>query len=301
MGLFDALFGTSSKATSNTQTTGSQVENQSQTGTSNTSQNTNQNNTSTSNTNTSQNTTQNTAGTSIISTLSPEAQQTLLTLLPQLTQNASTAIGGGSATNSSALQQIAAQLTQKAGTDAAALPGVVIAGQNEATRAANSIGGVNQVANQTSQAIGSKGNTFAQGVTDQAHNDLITQLQGIAAQSTVQNEQQVSSDLTGAASVLGTASGAGATDANTALAPLISALNALKGASTTSTTGETTTAATAGTSDTSSLQSILSQILGTNNTTTDSSGNVITGGTSATQGKQSSTPGVIPAILSLFG
>lgn len=302
MGLFDDLFGTKSKATSNTQTTGTQNETQTgqQTGTSNQST-TGTNNTSTTGA-TSQNTTDNSAVTAknVTSNLDANSLAALQALIPGLAANAQTN-GGTANINADALRHISSILFDKGnGGDAGALADTIAVNQASARREFDV--GEGQQAQVVQQAIGSKGNTFSQLVQGKANADLAGTLNQVASEATLKSQAQSSADLTGAASVLGTSSAVGATDASSALAPLLAAIDALKGSQTTSdaTQATTGTSATNQTTASTTLEQLLQTVLGNTTQNTTQTGVVDTTGTSATQGKQTSSPGIIPAILSLF-
>jgi hypothetical protein len=304
MGLFDSLFGTSSKATSNTQGTQNQNETQNQNTTGTQNSTTNQN----SNTTTSSNTTQGSTGSTnvnssnVTSSLDAGTIATIQKLLGQTADNASAAVGSGASPNADSLRAIAGLLANKGnGGDASAL-GSTIAAQQGAARQEFAVGEGQQAAI-GQQAIGSKNNTFSQGVQLNANSDLEAKLAQISAAATLQSQQQSSADLTAAGQVLGTASAVGATDASAAIAPVTQLADILKGAQTTSnaTQAENTASNTEQATNSSTLEQLLQTLGVTTNQNVASTGTTAINSTQATQGKQSSTPGVLPAIFSLFG
>jgi hypothetical protein len=299
MGLFDDIFGTKQKNTAKAtlNQTQSQTQNSNTTGSTSSTNNQTGSSSSTSSGNQSSTTNQSTTGKGTVSTLAPELQTFLTTLLPQLSANAAT----GGADNSGAMREIAAMLTNKASANPAALQGTIKSQQDLAKLDFET--GAGQESNVIAQAIGSKGNTFSQAVDLKAQSDLATKLSAIVAQATLASQQQTSADLLGAGSLIGDASVAGATDANTALAPLLQALQTLKGASTTSEQSENTT----GQTDTSSqsvsqqIESLLSEILGTSSSSETNSANAVLNSNQNSNSTGSSTPGLFQSAVNLIG
>lgn len=305
MGIFDFLIDSSNKKTTDTRAVGAQQTNQNVTGTTTgtTTQNTNQSNTSSNTSKTDQSTQQqSTTNTkNVISNLDPATQALLQALAPTLAANATTSANGGAGTNATALQGIASALYDKAtGADVTNITDAINAGTAGA-KLAYQTGEGQQIAG-VQQQIGSKNNTFSQLIANKGSNDLNTQIAEIIAQAQLAGNQQISADLTGAASVLGTASGVAATDAASQLNPLLALVSALKGATTTSagTEAQTGSSSTAQNTSSQNIEQILSQILGTSNQTADTTsvGTV----QSAEQQKSTATQKDVPSILlTLFG
>lgn len=266
MGLFDQIFGSSTKQSSST--TGTQDTTQS--GTQNTSGTSSQNQAST--------------GSNVTSSLDPATQALLTSLLPSLVTKASAGTTGTPA-NEDTLQGIGQTLIAKAsGTNDTNVANAVKAATDQAKLSFET--GEGQDIATTQQAIGSKGNTFSQLIQQKGQNDLTTTIANIAAQGQLQASQLDTQDLNSAISAISSASSSGATDVSSALAPLISIISALKGATTTANSND------------------ISNIIGSTNSDTTSSATSNTDTTGTANGKTESNPGIIGGIsnlLSLFG
>lgn len=237
MGIFDDIFGSSSKTSGTSTTKGSSTTKNNQT-------------TSTTEKGGSTSTTQGT-----VTTLDPAT----LALLQSLTTKFAGQLDN-TGTDAASLRNIASQLTTNAN-DTKALDASILTGQSEAERQfqlneGKTIAGVQQ-------QIGSTGNTFSQLLSQSGSADLQSQLQNILATTKVQEQANKTTGLSAAAGVYDQASQVGIDEANAPEQRLLSIISALKGAQTT----------TDSTTNTSNFEDIISQLTGTSITDSNSSTN----------------------------
>ncbi len=303
MGLFDSLFGSSSKTTTNTNT--STVQNQTGQGTQTTAadntstQGQTQTQNSTSNTQSGTQTAQQTVGKT--STLDADVIGQLKDLLSGQVGKAKNAASSTDPSNSDALRGIANELVTRATGGNAATFDALTAADTAAAKLAFETGEGAQT-KQIQQAIGSTKNTYSQLIEQKGQRDLATTIAQITAQDKVAALNADQNNLSSAISALAQASGAGATDAGSALAPVLAIVSALKGSETSTTEAQTGSSQTGTTSTEQTLADVISKIVGSSNSKTDTSQsgtvNSVTTGTESS--KNNSTPGLLQSIFGLF-
>lgn len=301
MGLFDSLFGSSSKQSSNSSTSGTTTQNQSNTGENLTTSNQTSANTGSTNTTGTQATQTQQTGTQnqVTSTLDADTINQLKTLLGGAVTNAGGAVNATG--NSDALKTIASTaFANGTGGNDSTVDASIAADQAQA-KIDFSNGEGTQIAG-LEQGIGSKNNTYSQLLEQKGTTDLATSLQKISADAKLQELGLNNNDLQTAIGALTASSGAAATDANTALAPLLAIVSALKGATSTTTGATTVAGSTSETATQQTIQDLINAITGTSDQNISGTATAVgtTNSNTTASGKSSDSPGLLPSLMSLF-
>jgi len=226
----------------------------------------------------------------------------LTSLLNPAVASAADAQAGGAATvNSTGLQQVAQLALKNATGGNASTVDQALAADKAAAELNFQTGEGQQIAT-TQQAIGSKVNTYSQLIEQKGKSDLATQLDQITANAKLQELGLNNNSLQTVISALTQASNVGATDATAALNPVLQLVAALKGAQTTRAGTTAQTGTTTGDTTQTTIQDLINSLTANSNTSAQGTAVSTVNSLFSQQGssKGTETPGLIPAITSLF-